>query len=193
MAGKQAKVLSTREIAQVLTHIKGTRYPQRNEVMVLLSVKAGLRAKEISNATWAMVTDASGQVSDTLRLPDNSSKGKSGRIIPLNAQLRQALVNLHQMLSPTPEQHIIASERSVKMLPGAIAVWFGEIFKALRLDGCSSHSGRRTFVTNAAKKIIEAGGSLRDVQQLAGHASLQMTQSYIEGDCEAKRRVVDLI
>ena len=193
MAGKQAKVLSTREITQMLTHIKGTRYPQRNKVMLLLSVKAGLRAKEISNLTWSMLTDASGQVSDTLHLPDNSSKGKSGRIIPLNAQLKQALINLQQIVSPTPEQHVIASERATKMLPGAIAVWFGDVFKALRLDGCSSHSGRRTFITNAAKKIIEAGGSLRDVQQLAGHASLQMTQSYIEGDCEAKRRVVDLI
>ena len=193
MAGKQAKVLSPREITQMLTHVKRTRYPQRNKVMLLLSIKAGLRAKEISNVTWAMVTDASGQVCDALHLPDNSSKGKSGRIIPLNAQLKEALINLHQMLSPAPEHHIIASERGLKMLPGAIAVWFGEIFKVLRLDGCSSHSGRRTFITNAAKKIIEAGGSLRDVQQLAGHASLQMTQSYIEGDCEAKRRVVDLI
>ena len=82
MAGKQAKVLSPREINQMLTHIKHTRYPQRNKVMFLLSVKAGLRAKEISNVTWAMVTDASGHMSDTLHLPDHSSKGKSGRAIP---------------------------------------------------------------------------------------------------------------
>jgi integrase len=68
-----------------------------------------------------------------------------------------------------------------------------KIFKALRLEGCSSHSGRRTFVTNVAKRIVEVGGSLRDVQQLAGHTSLQMTQSYIEGDSKAKRKVIDLI
>ena len=55
-----------------------------------------------------------------------------------------------------------------------------------------SHSGRRTFVTRCAKKIVEAGGSLRDVQELAGHASLATTQRYIQGDTAAKRRVVDL-
>jgi integrase/recombinase XerD len=193
VAGKQAKILSHREIGQVLAHIKGGRYPQRNQVMFLLSVKAGLRAKEISHLTWSMVTDASGRVGDTLQLPDNSSKGKSGRVIPLNTQLQKSLMALHKIVSPTSEQYIISSERGAKMLPCNISHWFREVFNALRLEGCSSHSGRRTFVTNAAKKIIGVGGSLRDVQQLAGHTSLQMTQSYIEGDSEAKRKVVQLI
>jgi len=193
MAGKQAKILSPREIGQVLAHVRGGRYPDRNLVMVLLSVKAGLRAKEISCLTWSMVTDASGKIGEVLYLPDISSKGKSGRIIPLNAQLKQALIDLHQLLSPTPHQHVITSERGAKMLSCNISHWFRRVFKDLRLEGCSSHSGRRTFVTNAAKRIIEVGGSLRDVQQLAGHTSLQMTQSYIEGDSAAKRKVVQLI
>jgi integrase/recombinase XerC len=75
----------------------------------------------------------------------------------------------------------------------AVQLWFHRLYKSLGLAGCSSHSGRRTFITRAARKVSEAGGSLRDVQQLAGHASLAMTQSYIEGDTAAKRRVVALI
>ncbi len=61
MAGKQAKVLSQREIEQVLHHIKSGRYPLRDRVMFLLSIKSGLRAMEISFLTWGMVTDASGR------------------------------------------------------------------------------------------------------------------------------------
>ena len=61
------------------------------------------------------------------------------------------------------------------------------------MTGCSSHSGRRTFITRAARKVCEVGGSVRDVQQFAGHASLQTTQRYIEGDTEAKRKLVQLI
>ena len=195
MAGKQAKIFSNREILQVLHHLKGTRYPLRDQVMFLLSIKAGLRAKEISFLTWGMVTDASRRVGDSLHLPDNSSKGKSGRTIPLNRQLKQSLNDLYYSYSDVPaqDQYIIFSERGTKMFPCNISHWFKKVFKGLRLEGCSSHSGRRTFVTNAAKRIIEAGGSLRDVQQLAGHTSLQMTQSYIEGDNEAKRKVVELI
>jgi hypothetical protein len=60
------------------------------------------------------------------------------------------------------------------------------------MTGCSSHSGRRTFITRAARKVSEVGGSVRDVQQLVGHASLQTTQRYIDGDTEAKRTLVQL-
>jgi integrase len=78
------------------------------------------------------------------------------------------------------------------MSAGAVQVWFHRLYASLGFAGASSHSGRRTFVTRCAKNIIAAGGSLRDVQELAGHASLATTQRYIQGDTDAKRRVVDL-
>src|SRR5215469_9395998 len=87
---------------------------------------------------------------------------------------------------------IIHSERDVGMSPGAVQVWFHRLYSSLGFAGASSHSGRRSFITRCAKKIVEAGGSLRDVQELAGHASLATTQRYIQGDTDAKRRVVDL-
>jgi integrase len=72
-------------------------------------------------------------------------------------------------------------------------MWFARLYGKLGFAGASSHSGRRTFITQAARKIIQCGGSLRDVQELAGHASLATTQRYIAGDAEAKRRVVALL
>ena len=72
-------------------------------------------------------------------------------------------------------------------------VWFARLYSALGFDGASSHSGRRTFITKAAKRIVEAGGSLRDIQELAGHSSLATTQRYIQGDSRAKQNVVRMI
>ena len=57
----------------------------------------------------------------------------------------------------------------------------------------SSHSGRRTFITETSKKISLVGGSLRDIQMMVGHSSLQTTQRYIESDSESQRKVVELI
>jgi site-specific recombinase XerD len=76
--------------------------------------------------------------------------------------------------------------------PLIVQVWFHRLYAELGFEGASSHSGRRTFITKAARKIVEAGGSLRDVQELAGHASLSTTQRYIEGSTDAKRRVVNM-
>ena len=75
----------------------------------------------------------------------------------------------------------------------SIVVWFKRAYRYLGLDGCSSHSGRRTFITRAARLVHEAGGSLRDVQLLAGHRSIQTTQRYIDGDTDAQRKLVSLI
>jgi integrase len=75
----------------------------------------------------------------------------------------------------------------------SIVIWFGRAYRAVNLDGCSSHSGRRTFITRAARLVHKAGGSLRDVQLLAGHRSIQTTQGYIDGDSDAQRALICLI
>ena len=191
---KQAKVLTEGQIRAALSTVARRRYPERDRAMVLLSVRAGLRAKEIAGATWGMVTDAQGNVGDALHLVNRASKGKKGgRTVPLNKELREALIELKATRNaPEAKEHIIHSERDLGMSVNAVTVWFHRLYASLGFAGASSHSGRRTFVTRCAKKIVEAGGSLRDVQELAGHASLQTTQGYIQGDTAAKRRVVDL-
>ena len=89
-----------------------------------------------------------------------------------------------------PEGAVIKSERSKSVAPQMIVNLFRGWYSDLGLAGCSSHSGRRTFLTMAAQKISLAGGSLRDIQSLAGHKSLQTTQRYIEANEEAQKQVI---
>src|SRR5438093_9070729 len=93
--GKQAKMLTPKQETAVLTYLQTLRYPVRDRVMFLLSIKAGLRAKEIALLTCSMVTDAEGQVAELIALENKVSKGQGGgRSIPLNTMLRTALVEL---------------------------------------------------------------------------------------------------
>jgi integrase len=191
MAGKQAKILSEQQIEDLLFFVNTTRNPDRNRVIVLLSVKAGLRAAEIANLTWAMIVKPTGDVGSHIELRDHAAKMGSGRTVPINALLREALVALRtENLGDGP---VIASERGGKMTALSIVIWFARAYDVLGFDGCSSHSGRRTFITRAARVVHKAGGSLRDVQLLAGHRSIQTTQRYIDGDSDAQRRLVSLI
>ena len=88
---------------------------------------------------------------------------------------------------------MIKTERTTRTSPQAIVNLFSRWYRDLGFSGCSSHSGRRTFITNAARKISTVGGSLRDVQALAGHSNLSTTQRYIELHAEAQRRIVELV
>jgi len=193
MPGKQAKTLTRAQIAAALRQVRRSRYPERDRVMLLLSVKAGLRAGEIARLTWAMVLDADSHLAEHIELPDAAAKKRSGRTIPLHANLHRALRALRRQTGV--EGAVIRSERggTQGMRPGSVVNWFARLYRDLGLRGCSSHSGRRTFITNAARLVFKAGGSLRDVQQLAGHRSIEHTQAYIDGDTRAKRRLVNLL
>jgi integrase len=191
MAGRRAKILSPADVNDLLLFASCTRNPLRNRVLVLLSAKAGLRASEIANLTWAMVVDATGQISGTIELHDTAAKRGSGRMIPIHPELRSALENLCRVAAAS--DYVVTSERRGGMTPSSIVVWFNRAFRSVGLKGCSSHSGRRTFVTRAARLVHKAGGSLRDVQLLAGHRSIQTTQRYIDGDSDAQRKLVALI
>src|SRR6266403_4778458 len=89
-----------------------------------------------------------------------------------------------------PARPMLFSERGGRLSPATVRLWFHRLSTSLKMDGCSSHAGRRTFMTRAARNVSQVGGSLWDVQELAGHTSLAMTQRDIEGDTEAKRKLV---
>jgi len=191
MAGKQAKTLCDDQIETAIKAVQTSRYPDRNHAILLLSIKAGLRAGEIAKLTWPMVCNASGDVSGTIELYDIAAKNHSGRTIPMHPQIKHILQKLRR--SDDTNSAIIKSERGEAMTAGSIVNWFADLYRQLHLRGCSSHSGRRTFITKAARLIHLTGGSLRDVQQLAGHRSIEMTQRYIEGDTQAKRKLIGML
>jgi integrase/recombinase XerD len=139
-----------------------------------------------------MVVGPNGEVGSLIELHNHAAKNKAVRRIPLHPDLRVALVvwRAQRRAAVGP---VITSQRGAKMTAVSIVNWFATAFRAAGLEGCSSHSGRRTFITRSARVAHQAGASLRDVQLLAGHRSIQTTQRYIDGDTEAQCKRVSLI
>src|SRR5712691_5741582 len=194
--GQQAKMVSPLQERAMRGSLATTRSPAQDRVLCLLSIQAGLRAKAMASLTWAMVTAAAGQVVEVMHVCNRGRKGKTGgRTMPLHPDLQAALMALQtaREARATPERPILFSERGGGVSPATVRLWFHRLSPSRKMDGCSSHSGRRTFMIRAARTVSHVGGSLRDVQELAGHTSLAMTQRDIEGDTEAKRRLVALI
>ena len=196
--GKQSKILNKSQIEMVSNYLRSKRNGLRNQTIFLLSVKSGLRSKEISNLKWSEVCGSDGEVGDYINLTNSTSKGKSGRTIPLNKEVKNNLIELLKDQKKfrnfdIGKSTVVRTERSISTSPQSIVNMFQRWYRNLGLVGCSSHSGRRTFVTETSKKISLVGGSLKDIQMMVGHKSLQTTQRYIEGDSESQRKVVELI
>ena len=196
---KQAKTLSDKQIKLVLLHLTTTRHPTRNRVIFLLSVKSGFRAKEIAFLKWKMLMNSDGQMMNEIHLTNTASKGKSsGRVITIHRELKKSVIELYEQVNnkksfDVESSYVITTERSNKTSPQTIVNTFQRWYSDLGFIGASSHSGRRTFITNVAKKISSVGGSMRDVQSLAGHSNLQTTQRYIEVDTASQKKVIGLI
>lgn len=183
-------------LRRVLAEARCGSWPARDEVIILLSAYAGLRASEIAGLRWNMVLRPDGRIADLICLESSISKYASGRRIPIHPRLGSALRRLRRDLLTAwgqPGEPVVRSFRNGPMRANSIVNWFTALYRQVGLEGCSSHSGRRSFVTAAARKAHKAGASLRDVQLLAGHRSIETTQRYIDGDTDAQRRLVSLI
>jgi integrase/recombinase XerC len=184
--GKKARIVSLSDQALFLSFIDSTRHPLRNRVMVLLSFKSGLRAGEIAGLDWAMTLDPRGRISNGLEIAGNIAKYGSGRYIPCHPELRKALRDLHRAQGKPLSGPVCRSERGGALTAQSVAAFFSHAYRAAGLHGCS-------MITTAARSLAKVGGSLRDVQELAGHRNLATTSGYIDGSREAQLKLIRLL
>ena len=193
MAKQPARMLELVDLRRLQAHVGLLRHGTRNRVIVEVSFKAGPRACEIAGLTWPMALASSGKISDNLTIARSIAKYGSGRCIPMHIDLKKALRSHHTHSDRPMAGPIIVSERGGQMSAKSIVNRFDGVYSELGIVGASSHSVRRTFSTRAAREISKAGGSLRDVQELAGHRALTTTERYIMGDRDAQRKLISML
>jgi integrase/recombinase XerD len=162
----RAKVLAAAELSRLLAHMALTSQPKRNCVIVLLSFHAGLRACEIAGMAWPAVLRPDGTLANVVRVEADTAKNGRARSVPMHAELRAALRVLHGEQGQPLTGPVVRSQRGGHMTARSIVNWFAGIYAETGLQGCSSHSGRRTFITNAAKLVAMAGRQRQRVAKL---------------------------
>lgn len=195
MATKHAQTLTDKQFDALAAKVLAAPNGVRNRAMLMLSFKAGLRAQEIAGLSWGDVCDAEGaigkpkttyvddleMVSRNLFVPGSIAKYGKERFIPINKPLMEALTALYMLRLPRPQKSpVIVGHDGDRMTPDAVRKWFHRLYERNGLEGCSSHSGRRTLITKLARAANARQCSLRDVQAIAGHSSISTTEKYIE-------------
>ncbi len=191
---KQAAYLSEKQVKNAIARTNDYKHALRNRAVVELSVYAGLRAIEIASLRWEHLLDEDGRIGEVIKLTNDASKGKSGGLVPLNAKLKETLTQLFDATDEkSAKSSVIINSKGEGLKRQSVVNLLWSHYRKCDIQGASSHSGRRTFLSNAARKISLVGGSIRDVQALARHKNLQTTQRYVEQNTEAQRLVVNMI
>jgi len=186
----QAKTLTTTEIEQVLTFISAQSFPLRNRVMLLTGLWSGMRVGEIASLSVGDVTNADGTIKAEVRLTAEQTKGRQPRTVFLPQKLRDELAAYMALRTDAKTEHpLFITAGRKRFSANVMAQHFHYLFKRAGVAGASSHSMRRSFITNLATKGI----GVRVLASLAGHRSIAVTQRYIDVNDEMKRNAVELI
>ncbi len=189
---KQAKTLTQQELRRVLDYIATRPHAARNRAMLLATHYSGMRCSEIASLRYEDVIDSDGQIRDEIRLEPDQTKGRHGRIVFVGGKLKRELeAYLRSFPQTKPDNKLFYTQKKAGQgfTPNTLAQHFHYLYKRAGIEGASSHSGRRTFITNLAAK----GVGVRVLMSLAGHRNIATTQVYIDCNDDMKRRAVELI
>jgi integrase/recombinase XerD len=185
-----AKTLTEREFKQLMRYVLGYRHSLRNQTMIECTHWAGMRVGEVAALRYCDVIDAEGAVLTEVRLAAEQTKGKYGRTVYLPERLRKSLATYIAAFPPRiPTAPLFYTQKRMGFDANTLCQLFWEMYKKAGLVGGSSHSGRKSFLTNLANK----GVSIHILQNLAGHRSIAVTAKYLTANDGMLRRAVELI
>lgn len=186
---KQAKVLTEREFKAVLAVVGAMKHAARNRAALMLSHYAGMRVGEIAALTVGDVLTGKGEVKEQVILRGATTKSGEARAVFVGDRLRKELeryvaaLKVSARLASAP---FLLTQKRTSFSGNTLCQMFTRLYSLAEIDGASSHSGRRWFIT----RLAHSGVSAKVIMTLAGHKHLTTTQRYIEVNDEMLRAAV---
>ena len=197
----QAKVLTEKEIKKVIKVIESKRHASRNRCMFMMTHMSGARISEVASLRICDVLASDGSIKSEIYLSSQQTKGSKGRTLYLSDKLRDEInlylktrFKLKDLLPVTMTDTVRALFTNQKDCQRGFSAstacqMFHYWYKEAKIEGASSHSGRRGFITNLSNK----GVHVRILQELAGHSSIAVTQKYIDVNQDKLRIAVAML
>ena len=187
---KQARTLNERELHKLLEYVSKTKSQKRNRAIILLTHLAGMRIGEVAALRVADVLASDGTIRNEIKLSADQTKGNNSRVVLISQRMQAELAAYMQTIRMRDQkQPLFATQRSAGFTANTLTHVVNGIYKKAGFEGCSSHSGRRGFITNLADK----GVSTYVIMKLASHKNMSTTQRYIDFRPSVMRNAVELI
>jgi integrase/recombinase XerD len=189
---KQAKILNNTEVRKVLDYVATRKHSLRNRALVMMMFNTGMRVSEVASLRIRDVLDGESNIKNEIRLLAENTKTHEARTVFVNEKLRRELQQYAKLLVNTnPNCKFFYSQKrdSDGFSASTLCQHFHYLYKRVGLDGASSHSSRRTFITTLANKGI----GVRVIMGLSGHKALSSVQCYIDCNSELMRNAVEMV
>ncbi len=197
---KQARTLNEKELNLLLLYINTRKHAARDRAMLLMTFYAGMRIAEVAATKIKDVLAADGTIKHEINLTAEQTKGRHSRTVVVPEKLRK---EIHAYLltrydskelialnySDAINSPLFATQKRNGFDRNTACYHFHMLYKAAGIDGASSHSGRRSFITKLSAKSVP----LKVLMELAGHRQMQTTQRYIDVTADMKRAAVELV
>lgn len=148
---------------------------KRDTALFTLLYGCGLRIDEALRLNHADIPDGDSMVIE--------GKGNKQRVVPVLPIVRQSLAEYVDAcpFTPKPNGPLFLGARGGRLNPGVVQRQMRKLRALLGLPATATpHALRHSFATH----LLGAGGDLRTIQELLGHASLTTTQRYTSVDAE---------
>ena len=153
-----------------------------------------LASQEIASLKWSMVMNADGDIGDHIHLTNEASKGRAAGSLP--EQRAQEATDQGQGST--------ASRLLMREVSHSDPTWTGNIspghrqlvrewYRKLGFIGCSSHSGRRSFITQAARKVVWLAGHCGMFRRWLVMRALRRRAGTLKLDAEAQSKLVNIV
>jgi integrase/recombinase XerD len=198
---KQARVLNEKELNALFRYVATRKYATRDRAILACTYFGGMRIGEVAALSIKDILAADGTIKLEINLTAEQTKGKYGRTVVLAEKLRKELMDY--LMTRFDKKELIAlhyadainkpfftTQKSEGFSANTLTYTIHMLYKdAGFLDGASSHSGRRSFLTHLSTKSVP----LKVLMELAGHRQAQTTMRYINVTQDMKRAAVELV
>jgi len=159
--------------------------------MLQLTHYCGMRVGEVAALRIEDVVDENYKVRTEIVLAASITKSKRARRIFVPRQMHKQLQQYINTLPSTsaPNTYLFSTQKQSHFTANTAAQHLQRLYAQAAIVGATSHSGRRTYLTELAAK----GVGVRVLAEMAGHASIQTTQRYIDVNDEQMRCAAELI
>lgn len=187
---KQAKTLTEQDVERVLAYIAKNKHPVRNRAMFLTMLNTGVRISELVSISYFDAVDDEGNIRDEIMLKAENTKTKEARTIFVNTRLHKELTDYIAVYKPKSKtSKLFYSQKGDGFTANTGAQLFHYLYRRVGLVTASSHSARRTFITNLSERCV----GIRVIMSLSGHRQLSSVQAYLDCNADQQRKAVNLL